>query len=229
MKTKSVILHLIFLIIVILELIGTINGSKWLDYPVKPFILIWIAVYFMMMTKPQPYRWLVLLAFFFSWTGDMLLMFGSKSDIFFFTGVGGFFLSQCTYILAFRKFSISRGKGFLVKKPWWAIVFIIYLIAIFAYVYPDLQGVMIPVVALYAISLIGMSMSAFNRMGLMDNRSFWILFGGSVFFVISDSLLAINKFSTPIPNEGFLVMSTYMLAQYLIMAGLIRSTLKVAE
>ncbi|MFA5817029.1 MAG: hypothetical protein WC865_15590 [Bacteroidales bacterium] len=62
MKTKSIILHLIFLVIVVLELIGTVNGSKWLDYPVKPFILIWIAAYFLIMTKPQPYRWLVMLA-----------------------------------------------------------------------------------------------------------------------------------------------------------------------
>ena len=91
MKTKSVILHLIFVLIVVLELIGTINGSIWLDYPVKPFILIWIAVYFLMMTKPQPYRWLVILAFFFSWAGDLLLMFGDKGEMFFFAGVGGFF------------------------------------------------------------------------------------------------------------------------------------------
>jgi len=39
MKTKSYILNLVFLVIFVLELIGTINGSKWFDYPVKPLIL----------------------------------------------------------------------------------------------------------------------------------------------------------------------------------------------
>jgi len=224
MKTKSVNLHLIFLVIVILELIGTVNGSKWLDYPVKPFILIWIAAYFLIMTKPQPYRWLVILAFFFSWAGDMLLMFGWKSDMFFFAGVGGFFLSQVTYIQAFRKFGISQGKELIARKPIWALPFLIYLVGIYVFLYPHLEGIMKPVVALYAMSLLGMSAAAFNRKGLMDTKSFRILFIGSVFFVLSDSLLAINKFATPIPNEGFMVMATYMLAQYLIMRGLLEGS-----
>ncbi|TSA36423.1 MAG: lysoplasmalogenase [Porphyromonadaceae bacterium] len=224
MKTKSIILHLIFLVIVVLELIGTVNGSKWLDYPVKPFILIWIAAYFLIMTKPQPYRWLVMLAFFFSWSGDLFLMFGWKSDMFFFAGVGGFFLSQVTYIQAFRKFSVGQGKGLIARKPLWALPFLIYLVGIYVLLYPHLEGIMKPVVALYAISLLGMSAAAFNRMGLIEPKSFWILFGGSVFFVISDSLLAINKFATPIPNEGFMVMATYMLAQYLIMLGLLEGS-----
>jgi uncharacterized membrane protein YhhN len=229
MKTKSIIMHLIFLVIVILELIGTITGSKWLDYPVKPFILIWIAVYFLIMTKPQPYRWLVLLAFFFSWVGDLLLMFASTNEMFFFAGVGGFFLSQVTYIQAFRKFSIGPDKGLIARKPLWALPFLIYAVVIYMILYPSLEGIMKPVVALYAVSLLGMSAAAFNRMGFMDKKSFLILFTGSVFFVISDSLLAINKFATPIPSEGFLVMATYMLAQYLIMMGLLKSdkTLRV--
>lgn len=221
MKNKVTILHLIFLLIVVLELIGTINGSKWLDYPVKPFILIWITVYFLMMTEPGPYRRTVVLAFFFSWIGDMLLMFGWKSELFFFAGVGGFFLSQVTYIIVFLKYSLHQRKGIIERKPLWGLPFLIYLAGIYLFLYPGLEGIMKPVVALYAISLIGMSAAAFNRMGLTGSKSFWIVFAGAVFFVISDSLLAINKFSSPIPNSGFLVMSTYMLAQYLIMYGLV--------
>ena len=163
MKTKSFILHLIFVVIVVLELIGTVTGSKWLDYPVKPFILIWIATYFLVMTKPQPYRWLMLLAFFFSWVGDMFLMFGSVNEIFFFAGVGGFFLSQITYIQVFIKFGTDGGKGFILKKPLWLLPFLIYMVTIFFYLYPSINGIMIPVVALYAISLLSMSAAACNR------------------------------------------------------------------
>lgn len=223
MKNRSFILHPVFILIVVLELIGTENGSKWLDYPVKPLILIWIAAYFLLMTKPQPYRWLVILAFFFSWAGDLLLMFGEKNEMFFFAGVGGFFLSQVTYIQAFRKYSISEEKGLVQRRPLWALPFLVYLVGIYLILYPSLEGIMKPVVALYAISLLGMSAAAFNRKGLMSPESFRLLFGGSVFFVISDSLLAINKFATPIPHEGFLVMATYMLAQYMIMMGLLKS------
>jgi len=176
------------------------------------------------MAKPRPYHWLVILAFFFSWAGDLLLMFGWKNEMFFFAGVGGFFLSQITYIQVFRKYSVSEGKKIFARKPIWILPFAIYLVSIYLYVYPHLEGIMKPVVALYACSLIGMCAAAFNRIGLVNSSSFQILFIGAIFFVISDSLLAINKFANPIPISGFLVMSTYMLAQYLIMLGLIRSS-----
>jgi uncharacterized membrane protein YhhN len=156
----------------------------------------------------------------------MFLMFGSKNEMYFFAGVGGFFLSQVTYIQAFRKFGIVKGQGLIARKPLWALPFLIYMVGIYIALYPSLQGIMKPVVALYALSLLGMSAAAFNRMGLTGSTAFRILFAGSLFFVISDSLLAINKFAISIPMEGFLVMSTYMLAQYLIMMGLIKSVKK---
>jgi uncharacterized membrane protein YhhN len=38
-------------------------------------------------------------------------------------------------------------------------------------------------------------------------------------FLLSDALLAINKFVAPIPMAGFWVMLTYITAQYLIVKG----------
>jgi uncharacterized membrane protein YhhN len=221
MKSRTLLLNLTYAFIALLVLIGSLNGNIWLNYPVKPFIMIWIAVYFLLMTNPSPYRWLVLLAFFFSWTGDMILMLGGIKDMLFFAGVGSFFLSQVLYIQAFRKFNLPGSKGFIEKKPLWLLPFIIYLAGMYLILSPGLTPVMKPVVLLYGISLTGMSAAAFNRLGLMPPAGFMLLFAGSVLFVISDSLLAFNKFSAPIANSGFLVMSTYMLAQYLIVQGLV--------
>jgi uncharacterized membrane protein YhhN len=149
-------------------------------------------------------------------------MFAWKSDLWFFTGVGAFFLSQLAYIMAFRTFSLEPGIGYLLKKPVFMIPFAAYFIGIFLLVLPGLEGIMIPIVLTYAISLISMSMAAFNRYGRMPGKQFTILFTGSVLFLISDSLLAVNKFLTEIPYGGFLVMLTYIAAQYLIMQGMIR-------
>jgi uncharacterized membrane protein YhhN len=44
---------------------------------------------------------------------------------------------------------------------------------------------------------------------------------GALLFVISDSLLAINKFYQDIPLAGVLIMLTYGLAQLFIMEGAI--------
>jgi len=40
-------------------------------------------------------------------------------------------------------------------------------------------------------------------------------------FLLSDSMIAFNKFNSDIPLAGFLIMITYIAAQYLIMRGLI--------
>ena len=227
MKTKSTILHIIFALIAVLVLLGTFIDTIWLNYPVKPLIMIWIGVMFLLLAKPATKRWLVLLAFFFSLLGDSLLMLAHKNEMLFFAGVGGFFLSQVTYIAAFRKFAISPGKGFIVENPLWVLPFLLYFAAIYLFLYRDLDGIMKPVVALYAISLVGMSLMALNRRGLTSRAGFLLVFTGSIFFMISDSLLAINKFSVELPQSGFLVLSTYMVAQFLIMKGLVKSAEEV--
>src|ERR1039457_4679552 len=42
---------------------------------------------------------------------------------------------------------------------------------------------------------------------------------GAILFLISDSLLAVNKFKTPVPYRDFLVWSTYYAGQYGIAVG----------
>jgi hypothetical protein len=46
-----------------------------------------------------------------------------------------------------------------------------------------------------------------------------MFFTGALFFMLSDSLLAINKFYRPFPLAGFLIMLSYIVAQYLIVIG----------
>jgi uncharacterized membrane protein YhhN len=45
---------------------------------------------------------------------------------------------------------------------------------------------------------------------------------GAVLFVLSDSLLAINKFYQPLAFAGTLIMLTYCAAQYFIVMGFIK-------
>ena len=48
-----------------------------------------------------------------------------------------------------------------------------------------------------------------------------ILVWGAIFFVLSDSILAINKFYTPINWSSFWIMSTYLTAQFLLVYGIL--------
>ncbi|MEX0985892.1 MAG: lysoplasmalogenase [Bacteroidales bacterium] len=223
MSRRNSILTIIFTVIVMLVLVGNLLDNVMLEYPVKPLIMIWIAIYFLLNAKKRSFRTGVLLAFFFSWIGDILLMFSGSNDneMFFFAGVGSFFLAQVAYIFVFLLSTENNIKGLLLRNPLWFIPLAGYGVLIYMLLYPGLSEVMVPVVMIYAVSLIAMALAALNRRDRVNKRSFHFVFGGSLLFVVSDSLLAIDKFYAELPWSGFLIMLTYIFAQYLIMRGLI--------
>ncbi len=225
MKTRNLILKLLFFAIVIVELLGRLFENIIMEYAAKPLIMILIAILFLIYAEKKTFRVPVLLAFFFSWVGDMFLMFsgGYDNEMFFFAGVGGFFLAQCMYIYIFIKFAETKTKGFLIKSPFWIILPLAYLVGIYVLLYPGLEGMMKPIILVYAISLVGMSIGALNRKGRVGLQSFRWIFAGSIFFVISDSMIALDKFyfEDGFANAGFWIMLTYITAQYYIMKGLI--------
>ncbi|GGW31784.1 hypothetical protein GCM10007383_16000 [Arenibacter certesii] len=84
---------------------------------------------------------------------------------------------------------------------------------------------MIPVIV-YIIVILIMAITALNRMGTVSRKSYALVFLGVFFFIISDSTLAINKFSFPVPMAHFWIMGTYATSQYLIINGLLTSNEK---
>jgi uncharacterized membrane protein YhhN len=53
--------------------------------------------------------------------------------------------------------------------------------------------------------------------------TYWLVFGGALLFIISDSLLAIDKFSKHLPFSQISIMTTYAFAQYNIVFGILKS------
>jgi len=214
-------LHLLFIIIVVITLAATFLDNITLEFAVKPLIMIWIASYFIVNRNRKDFTVPVLLAFFFSWTGDVLLMFSERNEVFFYAGAGGFFLAQLSYIFVFYRYYEFNVTGLIHKKPALVFIFFAYLAFIYGFLSPYLDGIMKFVILIYAASIIIMSIFALNRNGRVQYRSYLPVFLGSLCFVISDSLLAINMFHTMLPISGFLIMLTYISAQYLIMRGLV--------
>jgi len=222
MKNRtSLLLHLIFAIIVVVELTGRFTDNINLEYMVKPLIMIWVGGYFLLYKKKKEFTVPVLVAFFFSWVGDNFLMFSGNNELFFFAGVGGFFIAQLTYIYTFATFKEKAGKGFLQKNLVLVFPFLVYVSGIYILLFPGLEGLMKPIILVYALSLIGMSMVALNRKERVGQSSFKLVFIGSMLFLASDSMIALNKFYAEFTLAGFWIMITYITAQYLIMRGLI--------
>jgi uncharacterized membrane protein YhhN len=223
MKKSQVYLHLAILPFVGLELYSRWLAPVNLEYIAKPILLVWIAVYFLLYSSNRKTRLPVILAFFFSWLGDMFLMLAHNNEILFYAGVGGFFLAQLFYFYTFLFVSGDKKiAGYLRCSPAWLILFVIYLVVVLRILYAGMEGIMIPVITVYAISLLAMSAAALNRRYRVDNNSFTLVFVGSLFFVISDSMIAINKFAFSFERASFFIILSYLAAQYMIMRGLLR-------
>jgi uncharacterized membrane protein YhhN len=77
-------------------------------------------------------------------------------------------------------------------------------------------------VLVYALVITLMALSALFRYGRTTIKSFALVFGGSVLFMMSDSILAVNKFIEPVRHADFWIMLTYIGAQFLIVSGILR-------
>lgn len=220
----------IFLILFILSVTGVfadiILHERWFGYIFKPLIMISLGGMFLAETGKieSKTKILAIWAFLFSWGGDVLLMFTGKNQLFFMAGLGSFLISQISYIFLFQhsnKIAGIQSWSFLKQHPLWLFLYFLYGNLIYFLLFPNLDVVLKVAVLIYMVALLGMSVMALNRKGTKPVKSFWFVFIGSLLFVISDSVIAINKFLQPVLFDGLIVMSTYMAAQFLIVKGLI--------
>lgn len=168
-----------------------------------------------------------LAALLFSWLGDVILMFQERSENYFMFGLGAFLVSHIIYIFTYRKAKWEVEENGLLPTQRMRYVFILVLAGCgLVYVLlPRLGSFTIPVVV-YAAVIVAMAIVALNRFGYTSIRSFGWVFGGAVLFMMSDSILAINKFMEPINYAGFWIMLTYIAAQFCIVQGLLYHTKK---
>lgn len=218
---KKILFTFLFILSVTGVFAGILFHTKWLDYLCKPLIMISIGGYFLLNSKniDRKVVWIAFFAFLFSLFGDSFLMFPE----FFLPGLASFFVAQIFYIfLYYRTIKISGGEPYLRKNSAYLNGFIMYGFAIYILLFNHIDLVLKIAVFVYMIALLGMSAMALNRYKTVSNVSFNLVFYGSLLFVISDTLIALNKFLIPIPNDRIFVMSTYIAAQYLMMRGILK-------
>jgi uncharacterized membrane protein YhhN len=170
----------------------------------------------------------LLTALLFSWIGDVILLFADMAEIYFILGLVAFLISHITYCVLFNK--QSKGK-FKKNKVFFAIgsaLIACYLIAMLSVLLPTLGDLKIPVIV-YATVISTMLIFAFNGLLIWEKPANQYIFLGATVFVISDSILAVNKFYTPIEKSSFFIMLTYLVAQYLIVVGILKLNSKAME
>jgi len=138
------------------------------------------------------------------------------SNDLFIAGLAAFLVAHVFYIVAYHKTGAASGE----LKPVDTIKIVVLGAILIGILFPKLGGMMIPVLA-YAMVLLAMALWAHKRRGATSARSFMLVSSGAILFVISDGVIAVNKFVFEVPGERILVMSTYIAAQYLIIRGLL--------
>lgn len=199
------------------ELMALYYGLELLQYITKPLLMIIMAWFVLLQSNiGKKIKTLLLFAILFSLGGDVFLLFDQKGGSNFMLGLFSFLLAHLFYIILFLHIKKSQQP----QRSWnaWIIVALLLYVTLFFYLLsPNLGELKIPVV-IYAIVLSSMLISAMHAFRFTNDTGRWVI-GGAFLFVISDSLLAINKFYAPYAFAGLAIMSTYALAQFLIITG----------
>ncbi len=175
----------------------------WLKLTFKliPMALIFLYAYLRMPRQKSGVHWIVLIGIFFCALGDGLLHW-------FVIGLSAFLIGHLFYLSAFFRRWNYGSLRFWTILP--LVLFVAYMMWVFieALSAGDQSGLILPVI-FYILVISTMTWSA-----IMSGQK-WIILG-SILFMVSDSILAWNKFITDVPYSGPLVMITYYGAQFFI-------------
>jgi uncharacterized membrane protein YhhN len=211
------------LVLFILSALGVLAAGllsiQWLYFASKPFIMISLFAYYLVSAEPVNRSRALLLAMVLSLAGDVLLMW----EEYFLSGLVAFLIAHVLYSFAYRQHQHEETENTLAGLQRVRLAFPIILggTGLIVVLYPVLGHMRLPVIV-YAAVLMLMAVNALFRHGRTSPASFWMVFGGAVLFMISDSVLAVNRFLTPLTHATTYIMLTYTLAQFLIVKGLLR-------
>ncbi len=212
-----------WLYIYILVLVGDVTGiAAGIDYlhvfckPLLMPVLLWGLIYNKNNLQTSPW-FLIAAGLFLSWAGDIFLLFDNKNPAFFIWGLLSFLMAHIFYIVYYFKCGASLATAFKNYKLWISLS-VVYSTGLVFFLFPKLGALLVPVIA-YAAVLSLMLIASIAAIPAVSNKSSALLVAGAVAFVVSDSLLAINKFYQPFAMAGVLIMITYGVAQLLITQG----------
>jgi len=208
----TIILTLLTVVSALIQNRAKYRGPRHHVYIFKPLttILILLNAIQLGWADPSLYKYAILAGLVFSLAGDVFLMLPSDRFI---AGLVSFLIAHIFYIVAF-----TSGTGFsfslLSLLP-----FAIYGAVMFSILAPHTDKMKLPVLA-YIVVILVMVWQACSRWGQTGGSSALQAFLGAVLFVISDSVLALDRFRGKFKAARLLILVTYISAQWLIALSL---------
>jgi uncharacterized membrane protein YhhN len=194
---------------------GGVDAWRWLHWVCKPLatLLMWLLAWRSLQPVSAVYRRDILIGIALCLIGDILLML--PGDLFV-PGLVSFLLAHGLFIAAF-----SSDVRFPAR--WWAwFLCLVYGALMTALLWRGIAAALRIPVLVYVAVLASMGGQALGR-------AFWLrekddvralsarhAAAGAMLFMLSDSLLAWDRFHTPLPLVGLYILATYYAALWLI-------------
>jgi alkylglycerol monooxygenase len=170
---------------------------------------------------PARFDLLLLAGLAFSLLGDCFLMLPGL----FIPGLVSFLIAHVFYIVMFKQGVpwLPSSRALLATLGAGG--------AMYGFLFSSLNPVLRVAVGAYVIVIALMAAQAIGRAVWLRDKASVAAAIGACFFMLSDSLLATNKFAVQFPMAQFLVLATYYVAQILIAknAGAVRADLSYSE
>ena len=158
----------------------------------------------------SPYRRWISIGLLFSLLGDILLAW--PVDLFVF-GLGAFLVAHLAYLKAY----LVDCRRLALQPLALALLAGVSLFSVMAA--KGLGDLLIPV-AVYALAISAMLWRALARLGShVPKRSAWLAAAGALAFVVSDSLIGIDRFVLPFGAAPYLIILCYWIGQWGIAAS----------
>jgi uncharacterized membrane protein YhhN len=189
----------------------------------KPMLMPVLIATVFLLSSPSGLRPLIITGLFFSFLGDVFLLFDHKNPLFFMAGLVCFLLTHILYISYFLK-KPKTVISLLLQAPWLILLILLYTAGLLYVLFPGLGDLKIPVIV-YAIILSCMLIGSIHLYNSARPGTGSLFVTGAGCFVISDSLLAINRFYNQVPYAGVFIIFSYCAAQLLIVKGFIKNNI----
>jgi uncharacterized membrane protein YhhN len=210
----------LFFVIMAADIFAIATDNDDLRWLTKPFIiplLIGYLISSLTLVKSRVHKW-VIAGLVFSWGGDVLLMLEPQNSNFFIYGLVSFLIAHICYIDFFQV--VKRKEK--IKTSWlFVLPVLVYYAGLISLLFPYLKDLKIPVIV-YGAVISTMLAFALHMLAMKYKNAALNMMAGAVLFIVSDSVLAINKFYKPFEGAGIVIMLTYAFAQLLIVSGVIK-------
>jgi uncharacterized membrane protein YhhN len=157
------------------------------------------------------YKIFIVLGLLFSLFGDMFLIYPEQH---FKKGLIAFLIGHICYITAFTVSSSVHFTSWIFFPI--AIVGVLYLRNILPY-----SGKMNIPITIYIIIIVIMGWMAMERLNYIPTSGTILAAIGAVLFMISDAVLALNKFRKPFISAELIILTNYFTAQWLFAVSVI--------